>query len=307
MSTWDGPFPPRAAPIRVEGGIRARTARGAIGRQWWSRRFIEVLESFELTGRLARGRSYARQGQVLALEIGTGEVSATVQGSRPRPYRVRIGLAPLPDRVWAEVEVALVAEALYCARLLAGEMPPDIETVFDAAGAPLFPARARDLGMSCSCPDQAVPCKHLAATFYLLAEAFDDDPFRILQWRGRPREALLARLRELRGDAGTSGPAAGDAPVVGAAAVLAEVTSPPLDEVADRFWLPPVPLPGEPPPTLPTAPDLLLRQLPTPGASLGGPELVRRLRSAYHRLAPHDHVDQGDIQREMPGSSVNDS
>ena len=43
--------------------------------------------------------------------------------------------------------------------------------------------------MRCSCPDSEVPCKHLAATFYLLAEAFDEDPFLILRWRGRDREA----------------------------------------------------------------------------------------------------------------------
>lgn len=297
MSNWDGPFPPRAAPIRVEGGIRARTTRGDIGRQWWSRRFIEVLESFELRGRLTRGRAYARQGQVLALDIDAGEVAATVQGSRPAPYQVRIGLAPLPEPAWAAVEQALVAEALYCARLLAGEMPAEIEAVFTDAGAPLFPRQASDLRMRCSCPDPAVPCKHLAATFYLLAEAFDDDPFRILQWRGRGREALLARLRELRGEGAGAGPGPAGAdgadvdglagsPPGSPAAVLAEVASPPLAEMLDRFWLPPVPLPNERPPILPTEPDLLLRQLPTPPATLGGKDTVRRLRRAYLRFPP---------------------
>jgi uncharacterized Zn finger protein len=299
MSNWEGPFPPRAAPIRVKGGIRARTARGAIGRQWWSRRFIEVLESFDLRGRLARGRTYARQGQVIALEIASGEVNATVQGSRPTPYRVRIGLAPLPEPAWQAAESALAAQALYCARLLAGEMPGEIEEVFVDAGAPLFPRRATDLRMSCTCPDATVPCKHLAATFYLLAEAFDDDPFRILQWRGRDRDRLLSRLRDLRGGAG-GGSAAGTAgstgevsqadagggaaPATDVAAALAEVTSPSLADTLDRFWLPPVPLPGEPPPTLPTEPDLLLRQLPTPPATLGGNETARRLRRAYLRF-----------------------
>jgi uncharacterized Zn finger protein len=289
MSTWDGPFPPRSAPIRVEGGIRARTTRGDIGRQWWSRRFIEVLESFELRGRLTRGRAYARQGQVLALDIGAGEVAATVQGSRRTPYRVRIGLAPLPERAWTGVERALVAEALYCARLLAGEMPAEIEAVFADAGAPLFPRRAGDLRMSCSCPDPAVPCKHLAATFYLLAEAFDDDPFRILQWRGRGREVLLARLRELRGDRATPDGErreGGDTPAGSPVSVLADVTSPPLAEVLDRFWLAPVPLPAERPAILPTEPDLLLQQLPAPPATLGGAETARRLRRAYRHFPP---------------------
>ncbi len=233
-----------------------------------------MLESFGLTGRLASGRRYARRGQVLALQIDTGEVSATVQGSRTTPYRVRIGLPAFPDRVWTAVERALADRAVYGARLLAGEMPADIEAVFADAGAPLFPQHGHQLDMSCTCPDPVVPCKHLAATVYLLAEAFDEDPFRILRWRGRERGQLLARLR--RGDP--------PAPVTGAAHALAEVASRPLAEELDRFWLPPVPLAARPA-TVATVPDLLLRQLPAPGAALGGAELTAQLYSAYRRFA----------------------
>lgn len=291
--SWEGFYPPRSRPRKVEGGIRARTARGAIGRSWWSKRFLQVLESFALGTRLTRGRAYARAGQVISLDVTAGEVRASVQGSRARPYRVTIGLAPFPAPVWAKVEVTLAEQAIYCARLLAGEMPPDIEQVFTGAGAPLFPQRLAELSMSCSCPDFAVPCKHLAATFYLLAEAFDADPFQILQWRGRDRTALLARLRTLRdaaaepeaaepGAAGGAPPGKEPAPV-GAGLALAEVAGPPLAEVLDRFWLPAVPLPDRPP-TLDTDPDLLLRQLPAPGPGLGGQDLVDRLRPAYRRF-----------------------
>lgn len=300
----EGRWPPPSKPRRVTGGIKARTARGAIGKSWWSRRFLAVLESFPFAGRLARGRSYARAGQVLSLAVRPGEVTASVQGSRPKPYRVKVLLAPFPALVWAKVEVALAEQAIYSARLLAGEMPPDIEEVFEAAGAPLFPQRQQDLTMSCSCPDFAVPCKHLAATFYLLAEAFDDDPFQILHWRGRDREALLARLRTLRspsadhelGDMvdGAGGSELHDRPggaaaVVGAALALADLASPTLAESLDRlsldrFWLPPVPLPDRPP-TLDTEPDLLLRQLPPPGAALGGTALADTLQTAYYRFA----------------------
>ncbi|HEY8473707.1 MAG TPA: SWIM zinc finger family protein [Natronosporangium sp.] len=292
------PWPPRAKPIRVTGGIKARTTRGAIGRSWWSKRFLAVLESFPFAGRLARGRSYARAGQVIALTVGPGEVTSTVQGSRTDPYQVSIKLAPIPALAWARVEVALAEQAIYSARLLAGEMPPDIEDVFTAAGAPLFPQQQRDLRMRCSCPDYAVPCKHLAATFYLLAEAFDDDPFQILHWRGRDRESLLARLRELRDPgAASAAPAAEPAgPVAGAALALAELTTPTLAEsldrlALDRFWLPPVPLPDRPP-TLDTEPDLLLRQLPVPGAAIGGTALLDALRPAYQRFAGADATDE---------------
>jgi uncharacterized Zn finger protein len=285
----------------VDGGIKARSTRGAIGESWWSRRFIEVLESFALGTRLSRGRSYARKGQVISLAVAAGKVTASVQGSRVKPYRVTVGLAPFPARTWAEVEVRLAEQALYSAHLLAGEMPPEIEQVFAAAGAPLFPTAIGDLAMSCDCPDAAVPCKHLAATFYLLAEAFDADPFQILHWRGRDREQLLTRLRKLRSGSARSGSApsgsaeparSGSAepsgarsapPVAGAAMALADLTSAPLADTVDRFWLPPVPLPGRPA-TLDTEPDLLLRQLPPPGPGLGGAELTEQLRAAYQRF-----------------------
>jgi uncharacterized Zn finger protein len=274
-------------PRRVEGGIRARSTRGAIGTSWWSKRFLAVLESFALGTRLTRGRSYARAGQVLALSVAPGVVTASVQGSRPRPYAVTIGLKPFPDKVWTRLERALAAQALFSAHLLAGEMPPEIEDVFAGDSAPLFPSTMADLRLTCSCPDPTVPCKHLAATFYLLAEAFDTDPFQILYWRGRDRDTLLARLRALRSGADEPAgvtPAAVAAEVaIGSAMALGDLTTPPVDQTLDRFWLPPVPLPARPP-TLDVEPDLLLRQLPEPGPELGGTGLTDRLRPAYERF-----------------------
>lgn len=191
-------FYPPSRPRAVQGGLTARSARGRIGETWWSKRFIGVLEGFALGSRLTRGRSYARRGQVVSLQVAPGAVTARVQGSRATPYKVALGLAPFSSSVWAEVDAALAAQAIHAAALLAGQMPPGLEEVFDSVGAQLFPRSVRDLRMSCSCPDREVPCKHIAASFYLLAERFDVDPFEILHWRGRPREVLLARVRELR-------------------------------------------------------------------------------------------------------------
>ncbi|MGC4764423.1 SWIM zinc finger family protein [Micromonospora sp. DT46] len=197
----NGRFADYGRPRRVDGGLRARSTRGAIGRSWWSQRFLEVLESFALGTRLTRGRSYARAGQVVRLEVAPGTVGAVVQGSRAQPYEVSIALPPFPEAIWARVEAELAAQAFFSARLLAGDLPPELEELFGAAGAPLFPAGVAELRQRCSCPDFAVPCKHLAATFYLLAEAFDADPFQLLHWRGRSRTQLLDRLRVLRADA----------------------------------------------------------------------------------------------------------
>jgi uncharacterized Zn finger protein len=277
MSDWRD-WPQRSGPRRVEGGIRARSKRGAIGEQWWSRRFIDVLESFGMTGRLQRGRNYARSGQVLSCEISPGYVTARVQGSRPKPYRVRIQVLPLTTPQWRRVEQALAGQALFRARLLAGEMPREIEEVFAGCGTPLFPRSSRDMVMSCSCPDWEVPCKHLAAVCYVLAEAFDADPFGMLAWRGRGRDDLLAALRRL-----TAAEPAAARPVL---------------DVADRrlagcmadFWSPGMTQPKlRALPAVPAAPpDLLLRTFEPPAVQVRGRDLAALLTPAYLLLAGQD-------------------
>jgi uncharacterized Zn finger protein len=278
-SGWRGhPWPEASRPIPVDGGVRARSKRGAIGEQWWSRRFIAVLESLGLSGRLARGRNYARRGQVLGFELTTGYVTAQVQGSRPRPYRVRIQVLPLTARQWRSVEQSLAARALFRAKLLAGEMPHEIEEVFAGCGTPLFPRSAGDLDMSCSCPDWEVPCKHLAAVCYVLAEAFDDDPFAMLAWRGRGREELLASLRRIAG-----GESEEPRPVI-------EVADRPLAGCLDDFWSPGLSaarlraLPA----ATGSAPDLLLRSFEPPPVAIRGRDLADVLSLAYQRLAGGD-------------------
>jgi uncharacterized Zn finger protein len=293
VSEWWSREPTR--PIRVAGGIRARSTRGSIGSSWWSRRFITVLESFALGTRLTRGRAYARAGQVLSLEITAGLIQATVQGSRPQPYQVRIGLPPFGPDTWQRLETELAGQAVHSAALLAGEVPPELEEAVTRCGASLFPAKLAELDLRCSCPDQVVPCKHLAATFYLLAESFDADPFGILRWRGRDRSELLTRLRELRAadgappkrtrrrktsDVRTSRETAG--PRWGAAAALDGVALPDhrVDAAPDEFWWSAVPLPP-PVATPPVDADLVLRTLAEPAPALGGEALRGRLRELY--------------------------
>lgn len=152
-SRWDNHYFPPSRPLDAKGGIMSQARRGAFGESWWARRWISVLESFQIGARLQRGRAYARKGQALSIDIEKGIVHAQVQGSRPRPYRVTIRIRPLADAQWEKLEAALAAAPIYAARLPAGEMPQDIEKVFDQAGAPLFPQAARDLETECSCPD----------------------------------------------------------------------------------------------------------------------------------------------------------
>ncbi len=189
---------PKTAPRPVKGGIAARSQRGAIGETWWSKRWVEVLESFDIGARLQRGRSYARRGQVMSIDVAPGQVTAQVQGSMPRPYSIEIQLAELSDAEWARAIGAMASRAVFAAKLLAGEMPRDIESAFQDAQTSLFPARGSDLQTACSCPDWSNPCKHIAAVYYILAERFDEDPFLIFKLRGRSKEQIIAALRALR-------------------------------------------------------------------------------------------------------------
>lgn len=193
---WDDPwqrFPP-SKPIKVEGGLAASRPRGAIGDSWWSRRFVQVLESYGLGTRLERGRRYARQGQILSLDVSPGLLAAQVQGSRPTPYLVTVSLRPPTEKQWQVLDTALRTRVGLAANLLAGDVPAELEEVFAQAKAPLFPGRWADLQTRCSCPDSANPCKHIAATLYLLADRLDSDPWLLLEWRGRSRDEVLAAL-----------------------------------------------------------------------------------------------------------------
>jgi uncharacterized Zn finger protein len=104
----------------------------------------------------------------------------------------------LTDSEWDKVIDALSEQAIFTAQLLAGEMPQDIEQAFEKAKVSLFPSTRRDLKTDCSCPDPANPCKHIAATQYILGERFDEDPFLIFRLRGRTQEQVMQALRQRR-------------------------------------------------------------------------------------------------------------
>ena len=231
--------------------------------------------------------------------LGTGKVTARVQGSRPQPYNVSVTVLPLTTAQWRRVQDRLASQALFRAKLLAGEMPREIEEVFAECGTPLFPRSPADLDMHCSCPDWEVPCKHLAAVCYVLAEEFDRDPFGMLAWRGKARDELLAALRLIQSGPGQVGPGQetaggpadpGFSPVRPGTLIL-DVPGLPLEECLDGFWSP-----GLSPArlrALATAPDtaapgLLLRMFPPPPVTVRRRDLADVLAPAYQRLGADD-------------------
>jgi uncharacterized Zn finger protein len=170
------------------------------GTTWWGARWIEALDKLgaNYSSRLARGKTYARTGRTHDFVVGPGGATAQVTGSRDTPYVVRIALAELDDATWKRAIEAMASEARFAAELLAGEMPRSIDDAFRAAGASLFPAKESELTTSCSCPDWANPCKHVAATHYVLGDALDRDPFLLFELRGRTRAEVLDALGRLR-------------------------------------------------------------------------------------------------------------
>lgn len=183
-------------PRRPGNGIKAQSKQ--FGKTWWASRWLQALYELIDPARLARGRSYARSGQVLNLDIQTGQVNARVQGSYPQPYAVSIKIKPLSATEWTRVADAMSAQALFAAKLLAGEMPQDIEKAFAVAGVNLFPTELDDMETDCSCPDWSNPCKHIAAVYLLLGEQFDSDPFLLFRLRGKSKTDIIAMLRARR-------------------------------------------------------------------------------------------------------------
>ena len=167
-------------------------------REWWVQQWIDVLERIGFTQRLARARNYARQGNVLSLEFKGAKVTAMVQGTAPEPYEVSFSLDHFTDEQWNYVIESMAERAIFSAKLLAGEMPQNIQDVFTANGLSLFPFDKSNIHSRCSCPDPANPCKHIGAVYYLLGDRFGEDPFVLFQLRGRTKDEIISALRQIR-------------------------------------------------------------------------------------------------------------
>jgi uncharacterized Zn finger protein len=259
-----------ARPRRAA-GIASRPQRGqAAGESWWSKRFVAVIEGFGHGSRLTRGRAYARSGQVLDLSIRPGEVAASVQGTRDKPYSVTLRIDVYSPEQWARVERALAETAGYTAQLLEGRMPERIDRTFAAAGLTLFPVR-REFRTDCTCPDWENPCKHVSAACYILAEHFDRDPFALFAWRGRDRAALQRRLEALRDDEAWQ-------------EAEEEPQDEPLARLVESFWRSGDALP-EPLAVRPDVPTgAILDRLGPVGVQLRGADLRDLLRPAYRAM-----------------------
>jgi uncharacterized Zn finger protein len=170
---------------------------------WWAEQWMRSFEmlypSNASRSRLAKGKTYARRGQVVELEVGPNGILARVQGSRPRPYQVRLELNRLRRETWGRILHHVAGKAAFLAQLLEGNLPAEIEELFFASGARLFPHGDNDVRSRCNCPDPVAPCKHVAALNYAFADALQRDPFLLFALRGKSRDQFLQDLRDMRG------------------------------------------------------------------------------------------------------------
>ena len=185
-------------PVRIPrfaAGIRAQESRTGAGRSWWAKEWVRRLEEMGLKGRLGRGKNYAMSGQVVSMDIEGSRVVAKVQGTRPDPYESTLGFRAPEGESHARIVAAIRREPMLVARLLADDLPIEVESFFKAEGYDLFPGGKLgpgkyDMTTSCSCPDYANPCKHTSAVLLILGEEIARRPMTLLELRGLSLEEL---------------------------------------------------------------------------------------------------------------------
>ncbi len=149
------------------------------GKTWWGQQWLNSLSNIDYENRLARGSRYARNGAVTKIDIKQNQIKAKVAGSRPKPYNVDIVLPPFFDPELSEFIQALAKRPTIISKLLNRELDPEVLTIAEGMGLKVFPKQWTDFKMQCSCPDWAVPCKHLAAVVYKVSAEIDNNPFLI--------------------------------------------------------------------------------------------------------------------------------
>jgi uncharacterized Zn finger protein len=161
------------------------------GITWWGKQWIGSMLSAGRHFRMQRGIIYARDNRISDVIINKGEIFAQCQGTAPVPYRIKLKFQILNETQWQPIIQNLSESILYESSLLFGELPQDMDTIFKKCNASLFPEVGKSLDAECSCPDKAVPCKHIASLILTLAKVFDYDPLLLLRLRGMDKEELF--------------------------------------------------------------------------------------------------------------------
>ena len=179
---------PDIKPVLLEGTAIAKT--------WWGKSWNRNLESYaDYSNRIGRGRSYVRHGAVLDLQINSGKVESLVQGTRSKPYSVSVKIKAVNKKTWKEIKSACEGRLDSLQELLAGKFPKALGEIFTTQGKGLFPS-PKEIDFSCSCPDWAYMCKHVAATLYGIGARLDEEPGLFFKLRKVKMEDLVTQAVE---------------------------------------------------------------------------------------------------------------
>lgn len=163
----------------------------SFGKTWWGNAWVEAMERIDFnTNRLPRGRRYANNGSVKAIEIKGSQVIAHVQGSRPKPYNIEIGIKGFNRSQAKQIKEIISSNPAIASELGLGRLPDALLSILDRQNIHILPQNWNDISTECSCPDWANPCKHLAAVYYILANEIDKNPFLIFNLRDISTELL---------------------------------------------------------------------------------------------------------------------
>jgi len=225
---------PSANPRRVRGGLKLKSKEGEQLGNWIGQRLIRVVEEGVPGDAVREGLHYGRMGQTRRLDLEEGVVVASVQGRRQRSYRTTLKLEHFTPEQRETVVAAMAEQSRYAAKLLAGEMPPNVEDLFAPLGLKLFPTAAGEVETTCDCNEPQPWCKHAVCVAALLAERMSDDPFLIFAMRGVDGDELIDSLRQRRSLAGLG---SGPAPVhLSHVPGASDIEADSLESQLDRFW-----------------------------------------------------------------------
>jgi uncharacterized Zn finger protein len=181
-------------PKRVQHGIKAIHQKGNFYQEWWGKRWISIIDSFYLGERLARGKRYARSGQVVDINFHPGKITASVQGTMYQPYQIEISINVWTEKEWNYFFRLIRSDPILLSQMISGKLTPELEKRTQSHGILLFPTKFQDFQTSCTCPDWSNPCKHVAAVFFLITEYLDKNPFLLLELRGKDQSDIIENL-----------------------------------------------------------------------------------------------------------------
>ena len=164
--------------------VQQPAQRVKYGQTWWGEQWLNALTNIDFDNRLPRGRAYAGNGSVLETKINVNTIRAKVEGSMPKPYNITISIPLFTQEQKKKLVSGIKHDPFILSKLLNRELPQELHRMALDQGIKLFPSSWKDFSMDCSCPDWAVPCKHIAAVIYVISREIDANPFQVLQLHG---------------------------------------------------------------------------------------------------------------------------